>query len=183
MKWLAQVSVFSITVAIGVLAGYISWNGLLPDREITVVQCPGNYTLQKPAGVLVTYEGFAKTDGEFSQWMRFRIHNGLTQPLEYWAHSTGGLMANIRVNEDEIPGVFRCGTGLRMFYLAPGSSVDVNVSSAEFIERPEKDGMVSIGFNLNGSQDGEAKIYWSDPLVLPDDFRLAIRDRNQTTIR
>ncbi len=173
MKWLIRVLVFALALLLGVVAARIALTSFMAVAENEV------YNFDRPTaetGVRVDYIGMSKND-DGSQWLQFEIQNGLFQPLSYRAHSSGGLFPNIKVRGEKIDGLGRCGTGLMPYFLLPTSSVVVSVAAYEFTKRPEKNDTIAVGFYLNKTLSGEPQIYWSEPMVLHEDFRLAIRER------
>ncbi|MEQ1645082.1 MAG: hypothetical protein ABL959_16655 [Pyrinomonadaceae bacterium] len=183
MKWLVRLLAFGLALFLG-LAG--AWIGLLltyrpalPDVSESVSWNDEELSSPalSPSGITVAYAGL-HSDQEGSLYLRFIVHNGLFRPVTYGAHSAERPFARLMTNGEELPGLGRCGTGIKTFYILPGGSAEFHVSTYEFLKRPPKNDSITVGFHLRPAFAEQYGPYYSTPFYLPEEFRQAIKERN-----
>ena len=84
------------------------------------------------------------------------------------------MLAELRSNGKEIELLGRCGTGMSSHILLPGASTVVRVPGFEFRSRPASNDRIAAGFSLRGPFEDRSTIYWSEPISLSEEFRMAI---------
>lgn len=183
MKWLARLLVFSLAIFIGVASGQIAGLFTFPLNVPDLTESVSSDELEpesavSPSGVTVAYAGMGSDEGG-TRYLKFIVHNGLYQPITYGAHSAENPFPRLKSNGNELPVLGRCGTGIRSFYVLPGSSAEFHVYKHEFTELPQKNARISAGFFLKPSLSGEYGPYYSEPFLLPEAFHNLIKETRQ----
>jgi hypothetical protein len=125
----------------------------------------------KPAGISVAYAGVGHDGIDF---LRFIVHNGTPKDVVYAAKVSDLPVPEVTVNNVPVPDKYRCGSGLRLYRIAPGASAEFHVLPYEFETSTPKNALVSVGFYMFQDKPELAETKVSQPFPLPPRFRSAI---------
>lgn len=157
------------------LAKYLAAKPSLPaDADIVVDRSYGESTpAERPEGIRVLYDGIFPSSDHQSPTLRFLIYNGSSREVScigYW-----GICASpeIRLRGLEAK-AWVCMNGSSFYTIKPGESAELMVSAADFQLLPGKTEEVVIGYKFK-YPDGRSDQYFAAPLVLPAEFRTAVR--------
>ena len=183
MKWMLRTWVFGITLVLGVsTAALVDFLTFEPSPVSLGVyekleEVPN--AVINGTGVRVSYIGWkVQTSEPYSySYLEFLVQNDSWEPLSYWGHNSNDMLVDLRNNGKEIELLGRCGTGMRSHILLPGASAVVRVPSFEFRSRPASNDLITAGFALRGPFEDRSTIYWSDPISLSEEFRMAVETR------
>lgn len=183
MKWIIRTWIFGITLVLGVSAAAIVD---LMTYEPSPVSIEEHEKLKENpdvvingTGVRVSYVGWkVQTSEPYSySYLEFLVQNDSWEPLSYWGHNSNDMLVDLRSNGKEIQLLGRCGTGMSSHILLPGASAIVRVPGFEFRSRPASNDQITAGFALRGPFEDRSTIYWSEPISLSEEFRMAIETR------
>ncbi len=175
MKWIARTLLFTLTLFIGLSAVWF-WSSIVfhefrvtppisasvPDGEVI--------THSKDTGISIAFAGWeAGATDENEPYLNFLIHNGTFQPVSYAAHTPAYISPHLRVNDGEDIPQFSCGTGIKWFFIMPGTSAMVRIHRSSFGNHLSQKNRFSIGFYLTPGL-GESKMYRSPQFELPQEF-------------
>ncbi len=124
------------------------------------------------SGIHVAYAGWdAAEDDKSVPTLKFLIHNGTRSPISYFAHSAESPSPTVTVDGGEPRTLYGCGTGIKTYYILPGTSALVRVTNHSFIytASPElvKTGTnFTVGFHLNSVTEN-SKVHFSPTFTLP----------------
>ncbi len=181
MKWLGRSLVFALAISIGLAA---SWVGALFNTRLDVPDLTEGVSwrdlepqpsLQR-SGMTVAYAGTGSVDGQ--PYLNFIVHNGLDRPVMYTAYAGDpeGPLAYEKVNKTMFDNFWFCGTGLIRFTIRPSETALVKVYPWEVQHLPKNGQSYSIGFKL-GQDNDDAKVFYSEPFKLPEEFRMLAEAR------
>ena len=165
MKWIARVFVFTATLVFGTFAASLFWFGeptYILSMPLAVTPSEPKQA-QQPLGIKVMYAGWESGQNGEEGYLKFIILNGQDTPVQ------------MKANGADIDHPWRCGTGMQNFQILPGGSTEFRVALYEFLERPNAADQITAGFYLRSPLDEESKIYYSEPLLLPAEFRNKIQ--------
>ena len=183
MKWLGRIFVFaacflaglSLTLVIGYVALLLA-SPASPASEAPTDSQP-SYSAR---GIQISYVGWKRSeDDSDSGRIRLAVYNGLLQPVRYYAHDPKNVWPSITINEKEIEKIFGCGTGIQTFYILPGETVEFEVSTFRFTQTPKAGDRTRVGFYLRPLTSDKSEVYYSEPFVLPEEFRQEIANMRQ----
>lgn len=183
MKCLVRLFVFSLAIFIGLAGGQIANLFTFPLNVPHLTDPVSSDELEpesavSPSGVTVFYAGMG-SDEDGRLYLKFIVHNGLYQSPMYRAHFAEGPFATLKSNGKELPTLGRCGTGIRSFYVLPGSSAEFHVYKSEFAQLPQKNARITAGFYLKPALSGEYGPFDSEPFLLPEAFHNLIRETRE----
>jgi hypothetical protein len=130
-----------------------------------------------PDGIQVSYTGVIPAHGNEPASLRFIAHNGTSKTIVYGAKGAENPSPDVFVNGQlVVPQGWRCGSGARLYEIAPGASAEFHVGVYEFETIPSKGSLITVGYYLNERDSKLLNETFSEPFVLPDTFRRAIID-------
>jgi hypothetical protein len=183
MKWIIRTWVFGISLVLGVsAAALVDLLAFEPSpvsiEEYEKIKEMPNAVING-TGVRVTYMGWKVEASEpYSySYLEFLVQNDSWEPLSYWGHNSNDMLTELRSNGKEIELMGRCGTGMGSHILLPGASAVVRVPGFEFRSRPAASDLITAGFSLRRPFEDRATIFWSQPILLSEEFRMAIETR------
>jgi len=154
---------------------------IVVDKELAE-----NEKAVEPRGIRVMYAGEVMADEDETAYLRFVVYNGTSSKVSYNSKGSVWPFPYIRVNGKALPETISCGNGVKTYFIEPGDSAEFLVRAYEFDKVPKKGDLVTVGFYLvdpishsdlpNAAYSYEE--FSSEPFVLPDSFRQAIRQFN-----
>lgn len=176
MIWIARTLLFTLTLFIGLSAVWF-WSsiafhefGVTPPISVSV---PDGEALPhlKDTGISVAYAGWeAGATAEDQPYLNFLIHNGTFQLISYAAHTPDYIFPHLTVNGGKEMPLLGCGTGIKRFYILPGTSAMIRVHKFTFRNYlSTKKNRFNIGFFLSPAV-GESGVYRSPKFELPQEF-------------
>ncbi|NOT46530.1 MAG: hypothetical protein HOP17_02105 [Acidobacteria bacterium] len=177
MRWIVRLLVFAAALFFGIGATAVGLEVrpymTLRDIEVEELNPVRAGIAPDPEGIHVMYAGTVQITNK-EQYLKFIIHNGGDEPLNYTGYSADHSFPLIRANESDLPDTYRCSRGTSRYTILPNRSVELHVSLDEFRSRPPKNSSISVGFNLRPVSAPEHSIHYSEPFPLPESFRRAI---------
>lgn len=177
MKWLARTLVFALTFALGaILPGALSSLSEVGDVDLEFDSLDEHSEMApSPSGVKVIYLGLDRTNTDRPRRLRFLVYNGLSLPIRYSAHQPDGAFPRLTIAGREIPPIAVCGNGISTYFILPGRSTEMTVSALEFTEVPRANDSITAGFYFLTTLPGRGAMHFSEPFLLPSEFRDALR--------
>jgi hypothetical protein len=103
------------------------------------------------------------------------FNNGTSGPIEYGAKGGGEWpFPEVRVNGQEVPYVYRCGSGAMLHSIESRASAEFRVAVYEFENVPAQNDLITVGFYLRKTNAEFSDATFSEPFVLPIVFRRSI---------
>lgn len=173
MKWFLRGLVFTAALFVGFAATAAFRSDGLSNCVVNVPSTGDDETqfANPPHGVNVMYAGFGRDPAYVQPYLRFIIYNGLTHPISYEASTPYGPYAELIANRRLLSTVIGTETKTQEFDILGGDSAEVRVYSNQFTARPPKGVPIKVGFYMGDNYKPDI----SQPFLLPDEFREAIR--------
>lgn len=175
MKWIGRGLAFAVCLAAGLaLVFVLDAISLSVAKAVTKANSIPATTQAAPSGLHISYIGWKRDDAGPSARIKVAVYNGLFQPVAYSAHDPGTPSPRIRINGNEIQPLLSCGTGIKTFWILPGQTVEFEVGSLYFTRTPRPGDNISVGFYFKPVTSSEYQIFYSEPFLIPEEFRQAI---------
>lgn len=182
MKIILRLFAFAVSLILGVQVA-VSWANInlsIPN-DLTVENDESHYISKPrpPTGLYVTYAGFHRAIGDEGPYLRFLAYNGTPDPINYRGFGAEMPFPYIVGKGREVLGTFRCGRGSTSHSIDPGQTAEFMLSASDFDAIPKRRELITVGFHLRPEYFSESEVTNSEPFVLPDEFRSAIRRYQQ----
>lgn len=176
---LTRIALFFLTLFLGIqavaLANYLTANFSLPaDTDVAVETLTRDPTLAGlPKGVRISYNGMFPRTKDAPPTLRFLIYNGSGREL--FCLGYGGSCASPKILVRGLDaGSWECMNGSSHYKIKPGETAELKVYASDFNLLPDKTEEVVIGYDF-GNLDRQSDKYYAEPIVLPAEFRKALR--------
>ena len=172
-----KIGLFFLTLFLGIqaitLADCIVANLSVPaDADIVVDGSDLESTqVERPGGIRILYDGTWSDDE--TPVLLFLIYNGSFRELSCIGYGGRCLSPQIRLRGLDVK-AWACMNGSSRYTIKPGESAELWVSPSDFELLPEQTEEVVIGYKFE-DPSGSSNQYFAAPLVLPVEFRTAVR--------
>jgi len=179
MKIFLRLSAFVLSLTLGVqLVAFASWavtNFTIPMyvSEETIAELDA-ITAKPPIGLYVTYAGMVPANREAGPYLRFIAYNGTSDTINYSGFGSHMPFPHIAANGRDVSS-WVCRNGSTEHSIEPDNTAEFRVPVYEFALVPNRRDDVTVGFYLRPDHSDETEVTNSQPFVLPDEFRIAIR--------
>jgi hypothetical protein len=175
LKWSVFLAAFGVGAAAVWLSSSVALQPLSEPNQIQVdIDADPSDPAPKPSGIHVAFAGWDAGDKiNPVPTLKFLIHNGTLAPILYYAHSPESPFPTLTVDGGEPIPILGCGTGIKTYFILPGTSALVRVTKHRFRGHVKTGTKFTVGFYLE-TLTGTSKVHSSPAFELPKRFLHAI---------